>query len=88
MNIKAFKNFLRVLKIEEKNGIDKNVLKELKNWGKEKLLKNDEIINEYLIYKNVLNDYTQILQENKAENKKCEIEKVANYVGLTTNYTR
>ncbi|SBS96079.1 conserved Plasmodium protein, unknown function [Plasmodium malariae] len=75
----------------EKTTLDRNVLNELKNWGKGKTLKNDEILNEYVTYRHVLNDYTNILHECKAqqrdEKKEKKIEDVANYVGLTTNYS-
>ncbi|SCN63713.1 conserved Plasmodium protein, unknown function [Plasmodium chabaudi adami] len=86
--VKHFRNFLRIVNNEEKTIIEKNVLGELKNWGREKARGNIEILKEYIKYRSVLNDYSNILQENKKENGNEQIEKVANYVGLTTNYSK
>ncbi|ETB62046.1 hypothetical protein YYC_01788 [Plasmodium yoelii 17X] len=91
---KHFRNFLRIINNQEKKIIDKNVLDELRNWGKEKARGNIKMLEEYIKYKSVLNDYSNILHENKKENEKEsekeneQIEKVANYVGLTTNYSK
>ncbi|SCN63712.1 conserved Plasmodium protein, unknown function [Plasmodium chabaudi chabaudi] len=86
--VKHFRNFLRIVNNEEKKIIEKNALGELKNWGREKARGNIEILKEYIKYRSVLNDYSNILQENKKENGNEQIEKVANYVGLTTNYSK
>ncbi|SCM25785.1 conserved Plasmodium protein, unknown function [Plasmodium chabaudi adami] len=86
--VKHFRNFLRIVNNEEKTIIENNVLGELKNWGREKARGNIEILKEYIKYRSVLNDYSNILQENKKENGNEQIEKVANYVGLTTNYSK
>ncbi|WBY61290.1 hypothetical protein Py17XNL_001401465 [Plasmodium yoelii yoelii] len=87
---KQFRNFLRIINNQEKKIIDKNVLDELRNWGKEKAQGNIKMLEEYIKYKSVLNDYSNILQENEKESEKEneQIEKVANYVGLTTNYSK
>ncbi|CXJ29133.1 conserved Plasmodium protein, unknown function [Plasmodium berghei] len=84
---KHFRIFLRIVNNQEMKIIDKNILDELRNWGREKTLGNIKILEEYIKYKNVLNDYSNILQEKK-ENENEQIEKVANYVGLTTNYSK
>ncbi|GAW83851.1 hypothetical protein, conserved [Plasmodium gonderi] len=85
---KAFRDFLRILNVQEKNKLDESVLNELKQWGKEKVLKNDNVLQEYLNYKQVLNDYSQIEEDYETKDRVENIEKVANYVGLTTNYTK
>ncbi|CAD2114385.1 conserved Plasmodium protein, unknown function [Plasmodium vinckei] len=86
--VKHFRNFLRIVNNDERKIIEKNVLDDLKNWGREKAQGNIEILKEYIKYRSVLNDYSNILQENKKENGNEQIEKVANYVGLTTNYSK
>lgn len=86
MNTKTIRKFFRILKIEENCGMDRNALTDLKNWGREKILKKDNILCDYVNYKNVLNDYTNILSESRKKTEDTQIEKVANYVGLTTNY--
>ncbi|KEG03812.1 conserved Plasmodium protein, unknown function [Plasmodium vinckei vinckei] len=86
--VKHFRNFLRIVNNDEKKMVEKNVLGELKNWGREKARGDIEILKEYIKYRSVLNDYSNILQENKKENGNEQIEKVANYVGLTTNYSK
>lgn len=86
MNTKAIRNFFRILKIEENCGVDRKALTELKNWGRDKILKKDDFLYDYVNYKSVLNDYTNILSGSQKKNADMKIEKVANYVGLTTNY--
>ncbi|SCQ17288.1 conserved Plasmodium protein, unknown function [Plasmodium ovale] len=86
---KTFRKFLRVVNVQEKNVLDNKIIRELKQWGREKLLNREEILDEYLTYRHVLNDYINILQESKpeAESGEGNIEKVANYVGLTTAHS-
>ncbi|CAA9991282.1 conserved Plasmodium protein, unknown function [Plasmodium knowlesi strain H] len=81
---KLFRKFLRVVNAGEKNKLDESALLELRKWGREKLLQNDQVLEEYLNYRQVLHDYTNLLSSNEEKSEEDKIEKVANYVGLTT----
>ncbi|SBS88976.1 hypothetical protein POVCU2_0051560 [Plasmodium ovale curtisi] len=83
------KHIASLVNVQEKNVLDNKIIRELKQWGREKLLNREEILDEYLTYRHVLNDYINILQESKpeAESGEGNIEKVANYVGLTTAHS-
>ncbi|EUD64619.1 hypothetical protein C922_04965 [Plasmodium inui San Antonio 1] len=81
---RLFRNFLRVLNAREKHKLDESALQELKKWGREKLLRNDPLLKEYLNYRQVLHDYSKLLSEREEKSEEDKIEKVANYVGLTT----
>lgn len=84
MKKRTIQNFFRILKIEESRKVEQEALAELKKWGRQKILNNDYILKDYVNYKNVLNVYSNILNEQKKKNEDTAIEKVANYVGLTT----
>ncbi|GAB69304.1 hypothetical protein PCYB_147320 [Plasmodium cynomolgi strain B] len=81
---KLFRNFLRVVNAREKNKLDECALRELKKWGREKILQNDQVLEEYLNYRQVLHDCTKLLSASEEKSEEDKIEKVANYVGLTT----
>ncbi|EDL44286.1 hypothetical protein, conserved [Plasmodium vivax] len=81
---RLFRNFLRVVNAREKNELDDSALRELKRWGREKVLRNDQVLEEYLTYRQVLHDCSKFLSENEEKSEGDKIETVANYVGLTT----
>lgn len=81
---RLFRNFLRVVNAREKNELDESALRELKRWGREKVLRNDQVLEEYLTYRQVLHDCSKFLSENEEKSEGDKIETVANYVGLTT----
>ncbi|SOV79559.1 conserved Plasmodium protein, unknown function [Plasmodium sp. gorilla clade G3] len=85
---RRFRIFLRLLLLDKECGIETGCLVDLKKWGREQILKNKELLNEYISYREVLNEYSKILKERKKENLECNIEKVANHVGLTTKTMR
>ncbi|KJP87596.1 hypothetical protein AK88_02764 [Plasmodium fragile] len=81
---KLFRTFLRVVNAREKNKLDESALLELKKWGREKVVQNAQVLEEYLNYREVLNDYTNFVSASEDKSEEDKIEKVANYVGLTT----
>ncbi|ETW59959.1 hypothetical protein PFMC_04134 [Plasmodium falciparum CAMP/Malaysia] len=85
---RRFRIFLRLVLLDKECGIEAGSLVDLKKWGREKILKNKELLSEYISYREVLNEYTKILKERKNEHIECNIEKVANQVGLTTKTMR
>ncbi|SOV17128.1 conserved Plasmodium protein, unknown function [Plasmodium sp. gorilla clade G2] len=85
---RSFRIFLRLVLLDKECGIERGSLNELKRWGREQILKNKELLNEYISYREVLNEYTKILNESKTGHLECNIEKVANHVGLTTKMMR
>ncbi|SPJ11674.1 conserved Plasmodium protein, unknown function [Plasmodium sp. DRC-Itaito] len=86
--IRRFRIFLRLVLLDKECGIETGSLVDLKKWGREQILKNRELVNDYISYREVLNEYTRILKERKTEHLECNIEKVANHVGLTTKTMR
>ncbi|VWU51664.1 conserved protein, unknown function [Hepatocystis sp. ex Piliocolobus tephrosceles] len=86
--VKTIRNFIRTVNIEKGSLLDNEALNELKLWGKKNFLNNYGVLDGYINYKQVLNDYINIMRENNKESKAPNIENVANYVGLTTNYSK